>query len=68
RQCIEKAIAALATQSQPDEYILMRKQQLEEQLHVIQNSLKTANTDDVNKRKESERDELDELFAEKKKW
>ena len=68
RQCIEKAIAALATQSQPDEYIQMRKQQLEEKLRVIQNSLKSANTDDVNKRKESERNELDELFAEKKKW
>jgi hypothetical protein len=68
RQCIEKAIAALATQSQPDEYILMRKLQLEEQLHDIQKSLKSANTDDVKKRKESERDELDELFCEKKKW
>ncbi|MFQ3198304.1 MAG: hypothetical protein ACI8R9_000648 [Paraglaciecola sp.] len=68
RQCIEKAIAALATQSQPDEYILMRKQQLEEQLHDIQKSLKSANTDDVKKRKESERNELDELFCEKKKW
>lgn len=68
RQCIEKAIGALATQSQPDDYINMRKQQLEEQLHVIQNSLKSANTEDVNKRKESERNELDELFAEKKKW
>ncbi|MFQ3235268.1 MAG: hypothetical protein ACI9C4_000822 [Paraglaciecola sp.] len=68
RQCIEKAIAALDTQSKPDEYILARKQQLAEQLSVIQNSLKSANTEDVIKRKASERNELDELFAEKKKW
>ncbi len=68
RQCIEKAIAALDSQSQPDEYILQRKQELEQQLKQIQDSLRTANTEDVRKRKESERNELDELFSEKKKW
>jgi hypothetical protein len=68
RQCLEKAIGALSTQSNPDEYVTSRKAQLEKQLLNIQDSLKTANTEDVAKRKESERDELDELFAEKKKW
>ncbi|WP_041714342.1 hypothetical protein [Paraglaciecola sp. T6c] len=68
RQCIEKAITALDSQSQPDDYIIQRKQELERQLKQIQDSLRSANTEDVRKRKESERNELDELFSEKKKW
>ena len=68
RQCIEKAITALDSQSQPDDYIIQRKQELELQLKQIQDSLRSANTEDVRKRKESERNELDELFSEKKKW
>lgn len=68
RQSMEKAIAALASQSNPDDYIVARKAQLEEQLRNIQDSLRTANTEDMLKKQESERDELDELFAEKKKW
>ena len=68
RSRTNKAIAALDSQSQPDEYILQRKQELEQQLKQIQDSLRTANTEDVRKRKESERNELDELFSEKKKW
>jgi hypothetical protein len=68
RQCIEKALNALDSQSQPDDYITQRKQELELQLKQIQDSLRNANTEDVLKRKESERNELDELFSEKKKW
>ncbi len=68
RQCIEKAITALDSQSQPDDYIIQRKLELEGQLKKIQDSLRSANTEDVLKRKESERNELDELFSEKKKW
>ena len=68
RQCIEKAITALDSQSQPDDYSIQRKQELELQLKQIQDSLRSANTEDVRKRKESERNELDELFSEKKKW
>lgn len=68
RQCLEKAIGALAAQPNPDEYILAKKTQLEEQLTNLEKNLKTANSRDVAKKEESERDELDELFAEKKKW
>ncbi|WP_166423321.1 hypothetical protein [Paraglaciecola sp. 20A4] len=68
RQCIEKAITALDSQSQPDDYIIQRKLELEGQLKKIQDNLRSANTEDVLKRKESERNELDELFSEKKKW
>ncbi|WP_339721756.1 hypothetical protein [uncultured Paraglaciecola sp.] len=68
RQCLEKAIGALAAQPSPDEFIVARQAQLEEQLNNIETSLKSVNSRDVAKKEESERNELDELFAEKKKW
>jgi hypothetical protein len=68
RQCLEKAISALGAQTDPDEYIVAKKAQLEDQLTNIETNLKTANSQDVAKKEESERNELDELFAEKKKW
>lgn len=68
RQCLEKAIGALAAQSNPDDYIITRQAQLEEQLRTIQDNLKNANSMDVKKKKESERNDLDELFSDKKKW
>lgn len=68
RQCLEKAIAALSAQPNPDEFIVARQAQLEDQLRNIENSLKSVNSRDVAKKEESERNELDELFAEKKKW
>ena len=68
RQSIEKAIGALSSQPNPDDYIIKRKAQLEEQLRNIQDSLRNANTEDVLKKKESERDEIDEIFGDKKKW
>jgi hypothetical protein len=68
RQCLEKAIGALAAQPNPDEFIVARQAQLEDQLRNIENNLKSVNSRDVAKKEESERNELDELFAEKKKW
>ncbi|MFT2092606.1 hypothetical protein [Paraglaciecola sp. 2405UD69-4] len=68
RQCLEKAIGALSSQPVQDEYIMARKRQLQDKLSDIENNLKQANSEDVAQRQESERNELDELFAEKKKW
>ena len=68
RQCLEKAIGALAAQPNPDDYVIVRQAQLEEQLRTIAENLKSANSQDVKKKQESERNDLDELFAEKKKW
>jgi hypothetical protein len=68
RQCLEKAIGALAAQPNQDEFLTVRKTQLEEQLINIESSLKNVNSRDVAKKEESERNDLDELFAEKKKW
>ncbi len=68
RQCLEKAIGALSAQTNPDEFITARKAQLKEQMRNLESNLKNANSRDVAKKEESEKNELDELFAEKKKW
>lgn len=68
RQYLEKAIAALSAFAQQDEYTSTRKAELEQQLQQIQDNLKNVNAADTAKRIEEERDELDELFAPKKKW
>lgn len=68
RQCLEKAIGALSAQPDPDEYINVRKTQLEEQLLNIESNLKNANSRDVAKKEELQKNDLDELFADKKKW
>ena len=68
RQYFEKALAAIDAQSQPDEYMTRRRADLAKQLQVIQDNLRNANAADREKKKEEERDELDELFAPKKKW
>jgi len=68
RQYFEKAIATLDAQTYSDEYIISRKQQLSEKLETIMNELKSANASAVKKKLEEEKDDLDELFAPKKKW
>lgn len=68
RQYLEKAIAALANFPSQDEYIATRKAQLETQLHKIQENLRNSNAADAARRIEEEKDDLDMLFAPKKKW
>ncbi|NVK55633.1 MAG: hypothetical protein HWE26_08465 [Alteromonadaceae bacterium] len=68
RQYYEKALAALENQSHSDEFIQTRKAWVSQQLQEIQENLKNANAQDRAKKREEERDELDELFAPKKKW
>lgn len=68
RQYFEKAIAALDTQGDIDDYLLSRKRELQEKLQSIQDNLRNVNQADREKKIESEKNELDELFAPKKKW
>ena len=68
RQCLEKAIGALAAQPNPDDYITHKKQQLTDQLLNLESNLKHANSRDVAKKEESEKNDLDDLFSERKKW
>eukprot|EP01093_Parvamoeba_rugata_P010226 TRINITY_DN278_c0_g1_i4.p1 TRINITY_DN278_c0_g1~~TRINITY_DN278_c0_g1_i4.p1 ORF type:complete len:252 (+),score=51.49 TRINITY_DN278_c0_g1_i4:342-1097(+) len=68
RQYYEKAKSALEGQNQQDDYSTSRLATLQEWLSEIQNNLKNVNAQDRAKKQEEERDELDELFAPKKKW
>lgn len=68
RQYLEKAIGALEAQTEPDEYVNTKKAQISQQLQEISDNLRNVNASDREKRREEEKDELDELFAPKKKW
>ncbi|NDV91304.1 hypothetical protein GTH32_08950 [Alteromonas sp. 345S023] len=68
RQYYEKAKTALENQAQKDEYAQGRLASINEWLEEIQSNLKNVNAKDRAKKQEEERDELDELFAPKKKW
>ncbi|GEA11101.1 hypothetical protein [Alteromonas sp. KUL49] len=68
RQYFEKAKSALENQTQHDDYTKNRISSLNEWLEEIQSNLKSVNAQDRAKKHEEERDELDELFAPKKKW
>jgi type II secretory pathway predicted ATPase ExeA len=68
RQYFEKALTTLDNQSYTDEYITTRRAELESMLEKITQELKSANASSVKKKLEEEKDDLDELFAPKKKW
>lgn len=68
RQYFEKAKLALENQTPQDEYSASRLATIKEWLYEIQSNLKSVNEKDRAKKQEEERDELDELFAPKKKW
>ncbi|WP_416308455.1 hypothetical protein [Neptunicella sp. SCSIO 80796] len=68
RQYLEKAIAALKNQPNQDDYVVSKKADFENQLTNIHNTMRNANAEDTARRVEEDKDELDELFAPKKKW
>lgn len=68
RQYFEKALNTLEGQPYSDDYIVARKKEVVERLELIASELKTANAKAVKKKLEDEKDDLDELFAPKKKW
>lgn len=68
RQYIEKAIAALTNFPADDDYITEKKKALNERLNEIQENLRNSNAKDTARRIEEEKDDLDLLFAPKKKW
>ena len=68
RQYLEKAIAALTNFPANDDYITEKKKALSERLSEIQENLRNSNAKDTARRIEEEKDDLDLLFAPKKKW
>lgn len=68
RQYFEKAMATLENQSYTDEFITSKKAEIEQYLEEITVELKSANAKDAKNREAEEQDDLDILFAPKKKW
>lgn len=68
RQYFEKALAVIHSLNFSDEYIVSRKNELEDLLSEIMSELKATNASDAKKKLDDEKDDLDELFAPKKKW
>ncbi len=64
RQYFEKANRSLSEQVEADEYVTARKQLVEESLYHIKDNLRSTNRP----RPADTNDDLDELFAPKKKW
>ncbi|TMP24584.1 hypothetical protein CWB99_21950 [Pseudoalteromonas rubra] len=68
RQYFEKAYAIICGVSYSDDYINEKKTLLEGYLSEISTELKASNASAVKKKAEKEKDDLDVLFAPKKKW
>lgn len=68
RQYFEKAYATVTAAPYSDEYIIAKRSELEGYLEAISTELKASNATAVKKKTEQEQDDLDVLFAPKKKW
>ncbi|AUJ69668.1 MULTISPECIES: hypothetical protein [Pseudoalteromonas] len=68
RQYFEKAYATICAVSYNDDYVKEKKAQLEGYLEEISSELRASNASAVKKKAEQEQDDLDVLFAPKKKW
>ncbi|WP_462180275.1 hypothetical protein [Pseudoalteromonas gelatinilytica] len=68
RQYFEKALATLSGVSYSDEYVSAKRQEVENYLEAISSELKASNATSLKKKAEQEQDDLDVLFAPKKKW
>jgi hypothetical protein len=68
RQCYEKALATLSNATHADEYVQSRRAEMNVILQEIAEELKEGNLRDRQKKAEMENNDLDVLFAPKRKW
>jgi len=68
RQYFEKAYATVSAVPYSDDYVNAKRQELEGYLEAISTELKASNATALKKKTEQEQDDLDVLFAPKKKW
>ena len=68
RQYFEKAYATLSAVTYSDEYVTSKRQEVEGYLEAISVELRASNASALKKKAEAEQDDLDVLFAPKKKW
>jgi hypothetical protein len=68
RQCYEKALITLSNASHADEYVNSKRIEVNQILADIAEELKEGNLRDRQKKAEAENNDLDVLFAPKRKW
>lgn len=68
RQYYEKAMQTINSHPHQSEYTTTKKEQLEDKLTEIADSLKITNEQDRERKAKNEENELDMLFQPKKKW
>ncbi|MFN6971923.1 MAG: hypothetical protein ACK4NN_13720 [Rheinheimera sp.] len=68
RQCYEKALITLSNASHADEYVVSKRNEMNAILAEIAEELKEGNLRDRQKKAEAENNDLDVLFAPKRKW
>ncbi len=68
RQCYEKALITLSNASHADEYVIAKRNEMNTILAEIAEELKEGNLRDRQKKAEAENNDLDVLFAPKRKW
>ncbi|MFT4927907.1 MAG: hypothetical protein ACI8WB_004021 [Phenylobacterium sp.] len=68
RQYLEKALATLEGQSYSDDFITSKLAEVTQHLDEITSELKSANAKDAKDKEKESQDDLDMLFAPKKKW
>ncbi len=68
RQCYEKALITLSNASHADEYVVAKRNEMNAILAEIAEELKEGNLRDRQKKAEAENNDLDVLFAPKRKW
>ena len=68
RQYFEKALQTLSTHPIQTEYVTNKKAEVEIQLGEITDALKSTNAKDAAKKAKDQENDLDMLFAPKKKW
>jgi hypothetical protein len=68
RQCYEKALTTLSNATHADEYVQSRRNEMATILQEIAEELKEGNLRDRQKKAEQENNDLDVLFAPKRKW
>lgn len=68
RQCYEKALITLSNASHVDEYVSAKRAEMNSILADIAEELKEGNLRDRQKKAEAESNDLDVLFAPKRKW
>lgn len=68
RQYFEKALQTLTDHPLQTEYVVNKRNEIENQLEEITSALKNTNAKDAEKKAKAAEDDLDMLFQPKKKW